>query len=40
MQLRMQVLLAPFGPIIARISLSLISRLTSIRARTPPKLRE
>src|SRR3972149_9316291 len=40
MQLRMQVLPAPLGPIIASISLSLISTLISTSARTPPKDRE
>ena len=37
MQFRRQVLPAPFGPMIARISLSLISMLISVRALTPPK---
>src|SRR4030043_33512 len=40
MQLRRAVLPAPFGPIMASISLSRISVLTSTRAWTPPKLSE
>src|SRR5215471_12768049 len=37
MRLMRVVLPAPFGPIMARISPLLTSRLTSLNARTPPK---
>src|SRR6267142_3449515 len=39
MQLKMLVLPAPLGPMMAKKSPALISRLTPARAATPPKLR-
>src|SRR5712691_10991995 len=39
MQLKMLVLPAPLGPMIAKKSPAAISRLTPARAATPPKLR-